>query len=145
MQVQVNQFYIVWSRELFMKNFFIISGSITILFLMYLAFWFYSATDTKNVHLSGYVFDKETNKPIQNAIIKVENQRYESDNGTSNYSEYFGKDNYDLKSDENGFYEIKIPKSAFIVIEVKKNGYKIESDSDFSFKYMRFKTFLEKN
>ena len=47
--------------------------------------------------------------------------------------------------DENGFYEIKIPKSAFIVIEVKKNGYKIESDSDFSFKYMRFKTFLEKN
>jgi hypothetical protein len=65
MQVQVNQFYIVWSRELFMKIFFIISGSITILFLMYLAFWFYSATDTKNVHLSGYVFDKETNKPIQ--------------------------------------------------------------------------------
>ena len=53
-----------------MKNFFIISGSITILFLMYLAFWFYSATDTKNVHLSGYVFDKETNKPIQNAKSK---------------------------------------------------------------------------
>ena len=112
---------------------------------MYLVFWLYSASDTKNVRLSGYVFDKETNKPIQNAIIKIENYRYESDNGTSNYSEYLGEDNYSLKSDKNGFYEIKITKSAFIVIEVKKNGYKIESDSDFSFKYMRFKTFLEKN
>jgi hypothetical protein len=128
-----------------MKKFLIISVSILILFLMYLAFWLYSASDTKNVRLSGYVFDKETNKPIQNAIIKIENYRYESDNGTSNYSEYLGEDNYSLKSDENGFYEIKITKSAFIVIEVKKNGYKIESDSDFSFKYMRFKTFLEKN
>ena len=112
---------------------------------MYLVFWLYSASDTKIVRLSGYVFDKETNKPIQNAIIKIENYRYESDNGTSNYSEYLGEDNYSLKSDENGFYEIKITKSAFIVIEVKKNGYKTESDSDFSFKYMRFKTFLEKN
>ena len=112
---------------------------------MYLVFWLYSASDTKNVRLSGYVFDKETNKPIQNAIIKIENYRYESDNGTSNYSEYLGEDNYSLKSDENGFYEIKITKSAFIVIEVKKNGYKIESYSDFSFKYMKFKTFLEKN
>ncbi|TAF11991.1 MAG: hypothetical protein EAZ75_03290 [Flavobacteriia bacterium] len=128
-----------------MKKFLIISASILILFLMYLVFWLYSASDTKNVRLSGYVFDKETNKPIQNAIIKIENYRYESDNGTSNYSEYLGEDNYSLKSDENGFYEIKITKSAFIVIEVNKNGYKIESDSDFSFKYMRFKTFLEKN
>jgi hypothetical protein len=128
-----------------MKKFLIILASILILFLMYLVFWLYSASDTKNVRLSGYVFDKETNKPIQNAIIKIENYRYESDNGTSNYSEYLGEDNYSLKSDENGFYEIKITKSAFIVIEVKKNGYKIESDSDFSFKYMRFKTFLEKN
>ncbi|MQP25264.1 hypothetical protein GFJ94_09325 [Flavobacterium sp. LMO8] len=127
-----------------MKKIFIISGSIIILFLMYLAFWFYSATDTKNVYLSGYVFDIETNKPIQNAIIKVENQRYESDNGILNYSEYFGKDNYDLKSDKNGFYEIKIPKSAFIAIEVKKDGYKPETGSDYSFKYMRFKTYLEK-
>ncbi|MFY7988771.1 MAG: hypothetical protein ACOVNP_07815 [Flavobacterium sp.] len=98
----------------------IISASILILFLMYLAFWLYSASDTKNVRLSGYVFDKETNKPIQNAIIKIENYRYESDNGTSNYSEYLGEDNYSLKSDENGFYEIKITKSAFIVIEVNK-------------------------
>jgi hypothetical protein len=128
-----------------MKKFLIILASILILFLMYLVFWLYSASDTKIVRLSGYVFDKETNKPIQNAIIKIENYRYESDNGTSNYSEYLGEDNYSLKSDENGFYEIKITKSAFIVIEVKKNGYKTESDSDFSFKYMRFKTFLEKN
>ena len=59
---------------------------------MYLVFWLYSASDTKNVRLSGYVFDKETNKPIQNAIIKIENYRYESDNGTSNYSEYLGED-----------------------------------------------------
>ena len=127
-----------------MKKVLIILGSILILFLMYLAFWFYSATDTKNVYLSGYVFDKETNKPIQNAIIKVENQRYESDNGTSNYSEYLGKDSYDLKSNKKGFYEIKIPKSAFIIIEVKKNGYKLRTDSDYSYKYMRFKTPLEK-
>ena len=111
---------------------------------MYLAFWFYSATDTKNVHLSGYVFDKVTNRPIQNAIIIVKNYRYESDNGVSNYSEYLGEDNFELKSDENGFYQIKIPKSAFIVIVVKKDDYKLETDSDYSFKYMRFKTYFEK-
>jgi len=105
---------------------------------------FYSATDTKNIHLSGYVFDKKTNKPIPNAIIKIENQRYESDNGTSNYSEYLGKDNYALKSDENGFYEIKIPRSAFLIIKVKKDGYKLETTSDYSFKHMKLKTLLEK-
>ncbi|EAZ95381.1 hypothetical protein FBBAL38_06765 [Flavobacteria bacterium BAL38] len=127
-----------------MKKVLIILGSILILFLMYLAFWFYSATDTKNVLLSGYVFDKETNKPIQNAIIKIKNHRYESDNGISNFSEYLGEDNYNLKSDKNGFYEIKITKSAFIIIEVKKNGYKLRTDSDYSYKFMRFKTPLEK-
>ena len=115
-----------------MKKFLRILGSILILFLMYLAFWLYSATDTKNVYLSGYVFDKETNKPIQNVIIKLKNQRYESDNGISNYSEYLGEDNFELKSDKKGFYEIKIPKSAFIVIEVKKYGYKLETTSDYS-------------
>jgi hypothetical protein len=127
-----------------MKKFLIILGSILILFLTYLAFWFYSATDAKNVHLSGYIFDKETNKPIQNVIIKLKNQRYESDNGISNYSEYLGEDNFELKSDKNGFYEIKIPKSAFIVIEVKKDGYKLETTSDCSTKYMKFKTYLVK-
>jgi len=127
-----------------MRNFFIISGSIIILFLIYLAFWFYSATDTKNIHLSGYIFDSETNKPIKNAVIKIENQRYENDNLTSNYSEYLGDDNFELRSNENGFYQIKIPKSAFIILEVKKDGYQLQSTSDYSSKCMKFKTYLEK-
>lgn len=127
-----------------MKKIFIILGSILLSFLMYLAFWFYSATDTKNVILSGYIFDKETNKPIQNAEIKIENYRYESDNGISNYDEYLGKDEYELKSDSKGFYEVTINKSAFIVIEIDKVGYKSKIESDYSSKYVSFKTSLEK-
>jgi len=140
-----NQFYIVWSKELFMKKFLIILGSILILFFAYLSFWFYSATDTKNIKLSGHVFDKETNQPIQNAKIKIENYRYESDNGTSNYDEYLGEDNYELLTNDKGFYEIKIDKSAFIVVEIKIDGYKPTTESDYSSKTMNFKTKLEKN
>jgi len=111
---------------------------------MYLAFWFYSVNDTKNVKLSGYVFDKETNNPIQNAKIKIKNYRYENDNGTSNYDEYLGEDKYDLLSDDKGFYEITIDKSAFIVIEVRKDGYKFKTESNYSSKHVSFKTNLVK-
>ena len=127
-----------------MKKILIILGSVLLSFLMYLAFWFYSAADTKNVILSGYIFDKETNKPIQNAEIKIENYRYESDNGIYNYDEYLGKDEYELKSDSKGFYEVTINKSAFIVIEIDKLGYKPKIESDYSSKYVSFKTSLEK-
>lgn len=128
-----------------MKKFFIVLGSVLILLLMYLGFWFYSATDTKNVYLSGYVFDNKTNEPIQNAVIKIKNYHYESNNGITNFSEYLGEDDYKLKSDKNGFYEIKIDKSAFIVVEIKKKNYKLQTDSDYSFKYMTFKTYLKKS
>lgn len=127
-----------------MKKFIIILCSILILFLSYLAFWVYSATDTENVKLTGYVFDKETNKPIKNAIVEIENYRYESDNGFSNHDEYLGEDRYELLSNNNGFYEITIDKSAFIVIEIRKDGYKLKTESDYSSKSMSFKTSLEK-
>ena len=127
-----------------MKKILIILGSILLSFLIYLTFWFYIATDTKNVILSWYILDKESNKPIQNAEIKIENYRYESDNGISNYDEYLGKDEYELKSDSKGFYEVIINKSAFIVIEIDKLGYKPKIESDYSSKYVSFKTSLEK-
>lgn len=127
-----------------MKKILIILGAILLSFLMYLAFWFYSATDTKNVILSGYIFDKETKSPIQNAEIKIINYRYESDNGISNFDEYLGEDKYELKSDNKGFYEATLNKSAFIVIEINKIGYKSKIESDYSSKYVSFKTSLEK-
>ncbi len=62
----------------------------------------------------------------------------------SNHDEYLGEDGYELLSNNNGFYEITIDKSAFMVIEIRKDGYKLKTESDYSLKSMSFKTSLEK-
>jgi len=122
----------------------IIFAGILIAISTYLLIFFLSATDTKNVKLEGYVYDSKTKLPIKSAIITIENYRYESNSGKQNYDEYLGKDNFELITNDNGYYEIPINKSAFIVIEVKKDGYKSKIESEYSSKYVTFKTNLEK-
>lgn len=124
--------------------FFTLVGVIFILFV-YLFMFYLSVTDTKNVKIEGYVYDKTTNKPIESAKIVIENYRYEDDNGNSNYDEYLGLDKIAVYSDKNGFYETKFDKSAFVVIEIHKDGYKkIIENGEYSTKNMDFKTNLVK-
>ena len=52
--------------------FFTLVGVIFILFV-YLFMFYLSVTDTKNVKIEGYVYDKTTNKPIESAKIVIEN------------------------------------------------------------------------
>ena len=124
--------------------FFTLVGVIFILFV-YLFMFYLSVTDTKNVKIEGYVYDKTTNKPIESAKIVIENYRYEDDNGNSNYDEYLGLDKIAVYSDKNGLYETKFDKSALVVIEIHKDGYKkIIENGEYSTKNMDFKTNLVK-
>ncbi|WP_298118707.1 hypothetical protein [Flavobacterium sp.] len=116
------------------------------LLLAFLFMFYLSVTDTENVKIEGYVYDKMTNKPIESAKILIENYRYEDNNGNSNYDEYLGLDKISVCTDKNGFYETKFDKSAYVVIEIHKNGYKTTMENgEYSSKNMDFKTDLEKN
>jgi len=117
---------------------------IVVVISVYLVVFFISVTDTKNVKVIGCVEDKLTGQPISNAKIVVENYRYESDNGVSNYDEYLGIDKFELLSDEKGCYSIEIDKSAFVVVEVKKVGYETKIESEYASKSMKFNMNLEK-
>lgn len=118
----------------------IISGIVIYLFLFYL-----SVNDTLNVKIEGYVFDVETKRPIQNVLITINNERYEDDEGNSNYDEYLGHDIIRLHSDETGYYSTTIKKSAFLWIEFNKKGYHKKSEvGRYSSKTMSYKTYLEK-
>jgi len=117
---------------------------ILVLFIGYIVVFFVSSTDTENVHLEGFVYDLKTKEPIYNAKIFIENNRYESNNGTTNFDEYLGMDKFIMLTDENGFYKQEIEKSAFIFIKVSKEGYKVKTESEYSSKIMKFKTYLEK-
>jgi hypothetical protein len=111
--------------------------------LVFLLMLYFSVTDTKNIKIEGYVYDEITQKPIEKAKILIENYRYESDNGVSNYDEYLGIDKVVVYSDKNGFYEVKFNKSAYVVVEVHKDGYKkIIENGEYSAKNMEFKTDL---
>ena len=88
--------------------------------------------------------DSESNVPVENAKISIENFRYESDNGYNNYDEYLGVDNFEVFTDKKGCYQLEIAKSAFIVIEISKEEFKLKTESEYSSKYMFFKTILEK-
>ncbi|HOD09969.1 MAG TPA: hypothetical protein PLH25_09660 [Flavobacterium sp.] len=122
---------------------FIIAG-IFLAISAYLFIFFISATDTKNIKIVGCIEDKQTGQPISNAKIVIENFRYESDKGYSNYDEYLGTDKFELTSDEKGYYSIEVDKSAFVVVEVKKDGYKNKTESEYASKTMKFNVNLEK-
>ena len=119
-------------------------AGIFLAFLVYLLMFFISATDTENVRIAGFIEDKKTGQPISNAKIIIENFRYESDNGYSNYDEYLGTDKFELISDEKGCYSVEVDKSAFVVVEVKKDGYEIKTESKYASKSMKFNINLEK-
>jgi len=119
---------------------------IIVLGIGFCLFAFYqSVTDTKNVNIEGYVYDKITKKSINGVTVIVNNERYESDNGTLNYDEYLGHDVIKLTTDESGYYSTTIEKSAFLWIDFEKEGYmKAEEKGLYSSKRMTFKTLMKK-
>lgn len=112
---------------------------------IYLFAFYQSVIDIKNVSIDGYVYDEITQKPINGVIVIINNERYESDNGTSNYDEYLGHDVIKLITDESGHYSTTIEKSAFLWINFEKEGYlKTEEKGQYSNKKMEFKTLMRK-
>lgn len=120
-------------------------GIILVLIIGYVVVFLVSSTDLKNVHLQGYVYDEMTKKPLDSVLVVVNNYSYEDEKGNSNFDEYLGYKKIELTTNENGFYNIVINKSAFLYIDLKKNGYKVRAeDGQYSNKKMKFETYLEK-
>lgn len=114
-------------------------------FAIYLFAFYQSVTDTKNVLVEGYVYDTNTNQPLAGVNVKISSERYESDNGIRNYDEYLGHDVIELATDESGFYSTVIPKSAFLWIDFKKEGYNDGNEKgQYVSKKMKYKTSLKR-
>ncbi len=122
----------------------ILISILLVLFIGYIVVFFVSSTDTENVRLEGCVYDIKTKEPINNAKIFIVNNRYEDNDGNTNWDEYLGTDKFVMLTDENGFYKIEIEKSAFVFIEVFKEGYSTKTESKYSSKRMKFETYLER-
>ena len=54
---------------------------IVLLFLLYLSAFYILNRDIENVEIKGYVLDSKTNNPVENVIVLIENDRFESDSG----------------------------------------------------------------
>ncbi|MFC7773978.1 hypothetical protein [Flavobacterium sp. GCM10027622] len=124
-----------------------IYGSIALVLgvIIYLFAFYLSVIDSKDVKIDGYVYDEITKQPINGATVIINNERYESDNGVSNYDEYLGHDVIKLITDKSGHYSTVIGKSAFLWIDLEKEGYQNSSiDGQYSSKTMEYKTFMKK-
>lgn len=118
-------------------------GILSIAIIVYLFTFYMSVIDTNNVKLEGNVFDEKTKKPIENVLVFINNERYESDSGNKNYDEYLGYDKIKLYTDKNGYYSTIIKKSAFVYIDFEKKGYtRYTENGRYSSKTMNYETYL---
>ena len=112
---------------------------------IYFFVFYQSVTDVKDVKVDGYVYDATTKKPINDATVVINNERYVSDKGRSNFDEYLGHDIIRLRTDASGHYSTIIKKSAFLWIDFEKEGYQNTSiDGQYSTKLMVFTTHMKK-
>ena len=79
--------------------------------------------DKENVIITGVVYHQNSGNPLSDVNITIHNDRYEDNNGNKNYDEYLGHDIYQVKTNSEGFFLKKIPKSAFVWIIFNKDGY----------------------
>jgi hypothetical protein len=119
--------------------------AVALLFTAYTFAFFYSQKDVEDVKIEGVVLDHDSHLPLSGVSILIKNERYTDDKGNYNYDEYLGHDSISLKTDNFGRYVTIIPKSAFIWIEFKKNGYnKSYQSGKHSTKHMKFETNLKR-
>ncbi|WP_299213252.1 hypothetical protein [uncultured Dokdonia sp.] len=75
--------------------------------------------DIQDVVLEGYVYDKTTELPIKNALLKIENAYYEG----GDFDSYNHYDKYEITTNEKGYFKIELDKSAYIQIDINEAGY----------------------
>jgi hypothetical protein len=86
--------------------------------------FFNSAKDKSNVIIEGFVIDKKTKSPIQNATGIIYNSTYKSKGDDyTDYSSYLGYDSLYISADDRGYYSITLDKSSFVEIKFGKDGY----------------------
>lgn len=113
-----------------MKYIAIITGTIVVSFGIYLFLWFYyNATDTKNVEVYGIVVDAESGKRLEDIPLVIESWRFTSDTGYSDYDSYLGSDTFRIKTNKEGAFIQEIPRSAFFYIKIDTLGYKKYKDA----------------
>ena len=91
-----------------------------LLLLILIASFISCNTDISQATIKGFVYDKQSDKPIANCIIKIENAYYDG----GDYDSFSGIENYEIQTDNEGFYSIQFDKSAYVQIDVEKDGYK---------------------
>jgi hypothetical protein len=110
-----------------------------ILIALYFLSFLFLNRDIKDVELRGKIIELNTEKIIENAVIKISSDRYQSDSGKSNYDEYLGHDELIKISNNDGEFNCKIPQSSFVWLDISKNGYKSKTvKGRYSEKYMDF-------
>jgi hypothetical protein len=77
-------------------------------------------TDSENVELTCYVYDKESEMPVTNARLRIENWAYDG----GDYDSYSTHALHTGITDKEGCFVLHLKKSAFIAIECEANGYK---------------------
>ncbi|ROH98158.1 hypothetical protein EGI05_12540 [Chryseobacterium daecheongense] len=102
-----------------------------------------SNQDVENVKVEGHVFDSNNSLPLNNVKVTIINERYKSDNGHINYDEYLGNDKIELITNDQGYYNTILRKSAYVYVILQKEGYKTyEEKGKYAKKLIVFKTYM---
>lgn len=76
-------------------------------------------SDVENFLIEGIVSDNETGLPLENVEISIICWYY----GNSPDESYSGEDTKRVTTNENGEYEVKFDKGAYVEIKIDENGY----------------------
>jgi hypothetical protein len=118
---------------------------ILVTIIVFFSIYYFSANDLTDIKVEGYVFDAKTKTPIDGVRVVINNERYESDNGTKNFDEYLGNDKVELITNSKGYYSTVLKKSAFVWVTLSKTEYlNLIEKGKSSEKVLMFKSNLSK-
>lgn len=108
-------------------------SAIVVYIIISIVLFFNNNTDVENVVVQGYIYD-ELKYPVDDCRVVVFNSTYkQKDNDYTDYSSYLGNEVIETSTDKKGYYNIKLDRSAFVLIRVYKKKYKIaESEGLYS-------------
>lgn len=86
----------------------------TLIFLAIIGFLTSCNSDVEDAIVEGYCYYYNTEKPFPNTEFYLENWYYKG----GDFDGYGDYDVYKIKTDENGYFLIKLPYSAYIQLDI---------------------------
>jgi len=128
------------------KKIILITGVLILVITTYLIFGYFSYkksyTDIQNYTIEGFVYDKDSNSPIKNAQIYLENN-ISGETGIK-LDEYEEIEELQTFTNENGEYSVNINKGTFLFLRCSKEGYVSQSEGEYVKKKMKKDFYMEK-